>query len=81
MIGSRSELRAAIQAAEMIAGRLEYPAHRISMGERRVIAAILRDLADIGRRAFDPDARHDWGVIPREPRGDDDVPGLFEGAV
>lgn len=81
MIVGRHDLRAAIQAAEMIAGRLEMPNHKLSIGERRVIAATLRDLADIGRRAFDPEARHDWGVIPREPRGDDDVPGLFEGAA
>jgi hypothetical protein len=47
------------------------------MGERRVIAQTLRDLADIGRRAFDPHARTDWAVIPREPRDADDAPGLF----
>lgn len=77
MIESKSELRAAIGAAEQIASRLDYPAHKLSMGERRAIAATLRDLADIARRAFDPEARHDWGVIPREPRPADDVPGLF----
>ena len=81
MIESKTELRTAISAAEMIASRLEYPAHRLTIGERRAIAATLRDLADIARRAFDPEARHDWGVIPREPRASDDVPGLFEGAA
>jgi hypothetical protein len=77
MIESKSDLRAAISAAEMIASRLDYPSHKLTMGERRAIAVTLRDLADIARRAFDPEARHDWGVIPREPRASDDVPGLF----
>lgn len=77
MIQSKTELRVAIHAAEQIAGRLEFPAHKLTMGERRVIAATLRDLADIGRRAFDPDARHDWGILPRPVRETDDVPGLF----
>lgn len=81
MIQSKTELRAAITAAEMIAGRLEMPNHRLTMGERRVIAQTLRDLADIGRRAFDPDARHDWGIIPRPPRETDEAPGLFEEAA
>lgn len=77
MIQSKTELRTAIQAAEMVAARLDMPGHKLTMGERRVIAALLRDLADIGRRAFDPDARHDWGIIPRPTRETDDAPGLF----
>lgn len=81
MIQSKTELRVAIQAAEQIASRLEYPAHKLSMGERRVIAATLRDLADIGRRAFCPDARTDWSIVPREPREHDDTPGLFPEAA
>ena len=81
MIQSKTELRAAIRAAEMIAARLEFPAHKVSMGERRVIAATLRDLADVARRAFDPYARHDWAVTPRETREADDAPGLFGGAA
>jgi hypothetical protein len=81
MIASRTALRAAIQTAEMIASRLDMPGHKLTVGERRVIAALLRDLADIGRRAFDPDARHDWGILPRPPRADDDVPGLFGDAA
>lgn len=81
MIQSKSELRAAISAARMIAGRLEMPNHKLTIGERRAIAGTLRDLADIGARAFDPDARHDWGIIPREPKADDDAPGLFSDAA
>lgn len=80
MIQSKTELRVAIQTAETIAGRVEMPGHRLTIGERRVLAQLLRDLADIGRRAFDPDARHDWAVIPRTPREADEVPGLFEDA-
>lgn len=81
MIQSKTELRTAIQAAEMVASRLDLPAHRLTLGERRVIAALLRDLADIGRRAFCPDARTDWSIVPRDPRPQDDTPGLFEEAA
>ena len=80
-IASKTELRAAIGAAEMIAARLDMPNHRLTIGERRVIAATLRDLADVARRAFDPYARHDWAVTPRETREADDAPGLFGGAA
>ncbi|WP_353268336.1 hypothetical protein [Gemmatimonas sp.] len=81
MIQSKTELRAAIQAAEMIAARLDYPAHRLTIGERRVIAQTLRDLADVARRAFDPYARNDWAAEPKEPTEADDAPGLFGEAV
>lgn len=81
MIQSKAELRAAIQTAEMIAGRIEMPGHKGTLGERRVIAQTLRDLADVARRAFDPHARHDWAAIPREPEDSDDVPELFGGAA
>jgi hypothetical protein len=77
MIQSRTELRRTIQRAEMIASRVDYPSHKLTIGERREIAGVLRDLADVARRAFDPLARHDWGAEPREPRDTDDVPGLF----
>lgn len=81
MIQSKADLRECISRAEQIASRLEYPAHKVSLGERRVIAALLRDLADIGRRAFCPDARTDWAIVPREPREQDDTPGLFPEAA
>ena len=81
MIQSKTELRAAIATAEAIASRVDMPNHKLTIGERRVVAQTLRDLADIGRRAFDPDARSDWGVIPRQPRDEDDTPGLFPEAA
>ena len=80
MIQSKTELRIAIQTAETIASRVDLPAHKLTMGERRVIAQTLRDLAEIGRRAFCPEARTDWAIVPREPRDHDNTPGLFEEA-
>jgi hypothetical protein len=81
-ITTKADLRTAITAAEMIAGRMGYPGHKLTMGERRVVARLMRDLAGIARRAFDPYARHDMSVEPRELREDDTAPMLFdEGAA
>ncbi len=76
MIQSGTELRQAIKDAEFIASRLGLPHHKPTLGERRAIALLLGDLADIGRRVFDPVARRDWSVIPREPREEDEPLGL-----
>lgn len=77
VISDPQTLRARIIDAETMAGRLEYPGLTMNLSERRIVAMLLRDLADIGRRAFDPHARHDWSVIPREPDDESDAPGLF----
>lgn len=77
MIQDPADLRQKIKDAEAIAARLEFRGLNMNLGERRVIALLLRDLADIARRAFDPNARRDWSIIPREPRDEDDVPGLW----
>jgi len=77
MIQDPAHLRQAIKDAEQIAARLEFRGLTMSLGERRVVSQLLRDLADVARRAFDPNARRDWSTIPREPDEDDTVPGLF----
>jgi len=76
-IRSRSALRHAILDAETLAGRLEHAGTRLAVGERRAIAGMLRALADVARRAFDPHARHDWAVEPGPVTADADEPGLF----
>ena len=76
MIQTPADLRHAIKDAEYIASRLKMPGHKLTIGERRAIALLLEGLADIGRRVFDPVARRDWSVIPREPTEDDVSLGL-----
>lgn len=77
MIRSRTALRRAIQDAETVAARVALPGHRLTLGERRVIATLLRQLADVGRRAFDPEAREDWSVVPVEPTAASTAAWLF----
>ena len=77
MIQDPQHLRRAIQDAEAIAARVAFRGHHLSRGERELIATLLRDLAEVARRAFDPHARNDWTARPREPEDGDDVPGLF----
>ena len=77
MIQDPADLRQKIRDAEQIAARLEFRGLTMNMGERRVVSQLLRDLADVARRAVDPNARRDWSVIPREPVDGDDVPGLW----
>jgi hypothetical protein len=81
VITTNVELRAAIQQAEMCAARLAMRGHHLTIGERVVIARLLGDLAQIGRRAFDPTARVDMTVEPREMRDDDTAPSLFGDAA
>jgi hypothetical protein len=76
MIQDPQHLRAAIRDADAISYKLEQPV-KFSAAERRHVAQLLRGLADIARRAFEPNARRDWSVVPREPTEDDDAPGLF----
>lgn len=76
-IRSRTQLRHAIRDAETIAGRIEMPSHRLTLGEKRVIARLLRALAGVGRRAFDPEARDDWSADPVTPTEDSRAPFLF----
>jgi hypothetical protein len=80
-ITTNGELRAAIQQAEMCAGRLTMRGHHLTIGERTVIARLLTDLAQIGRRAFDPTARVDMTAEPRAIRDDDTAPSLFGDAA
>ena len=77
MIQDPADLRQKIRDADVIASRLEFRGMTLNLSERRVVAILLRDLADVARRAFDPNARRDWSLIPREPREEDDVPGLW----
>jgi hypothetical protein len=76
-ITTNADLRTAITSAEHVAARLTMRGHKLTMGERAVIAHLLRDLADVARRAFDPVARHDMSVEPRAVRDDDTAPSLF----
>lgn len=80
-ITTNSELRTAIKQAEMCAARLTMRGHHLTIGERAVIARLLQDLAGVARRAFDPYARHDMSVEPREVREDDTAPMLFDEGV
>jgi hypothetical protein len=80
-ITTNGELRAAITQAEMCASRLTMRGHHLTIGERAVIAHLLKDLAGVARRAFDPAARIDMAAEPREPREDDTAPMLFDGAA
>lgn len=80
-IATNGELRAAISQAEMCAGRLTMRGHHLTIGERAVIARLLKDLAGVARRAFDPTARLDMAAEPREVRDDDTAPMLFDGAA
>ena len=80
-ITTNGELRTAIQQAEMCASRLTMRGHHLTIGERAVIAGLLKDLAGVARRAFDPAARIDMAAEPREPREDDTAPMLFDGAA
>lgn len=80
-ITTNGELRAAITQAEMCASRLTMRGHHLTIGERGVIAHLLKDLAGVARRAFDPAARIDMAAEPREPREDDTAPMLFDGAA
>lgn len=77
MIVGKAELRQAIVDAETLATRIRDEARPLTMAERRTAAFLLQGLAEMARRAFDPHARMDWSVMPREPRDGDDVPGLF----
>ena len=86
MITTRSEARRAIRSAETIAALLVQPGFAtLGRGERRKIAAVLTDLAQLGRRAFDPFARWDAAVEPADLRDVDDAVitdvDLFGGAA
>lgn len=80
MIVGKQALRSAITDAEGLARRLRDDARPLTGPERRTAAYLLAELAELAemaRRAFDPHARHDWSVMPREPRETDDLPGVF----
>ena len=77
MIVGKQALRSAITDAEGLARRLREDARPLTGPERRTAAYLLAELAEMARRAFDPHARHDWSVMPRVPRDDDDIPGVF----
>lgn len=77
MIVGKAELRQAIIDAETLAARMQDDARPLTRAERRTATYLLRELAEMARRSFDPHARSDWGVMPRPPRDTDDMPGVF----
>jgi hypothetical protein len=80
-ITTNGELRVAIQQAEMCAARMTMRGHHLTIGERAVIARLLIDLAQIGRRAFDPTARVALAPEPPAQEADAQAPLLFNGVA
>lgn len=76
MIQTKTELRKAIQRAETHAALLKQPGHTLrNIGEREQIADLLVDLAEICRRAFDPEHVR---ALPDAPSSDAPSRTLFD---
>ncbi len=77
MITTKTELRKAIQRAETHAALLRQPGHTLrNIGEREQIADLLDALAQVCRRAFDPESVR---ALPEHAATPDDrAPTLFE---
>lgn len=68
-IQTNAELLVAIRQAEMCADRLTMRGHHLTIGERAVIARLLKDLAGVARSRFDPEREPE----PDQYLGGDDV--------
>jgi hypothetical protein len=60
MIRTRDELTRAIRRAEDQGGRLAAGASMGGKTEREALGRLLLDLADVARRAYDPESARDW---------------------
>ncbi len=77
MITTKTALRKAIQHAETHAALLRQPGHTLrNIGEREQIADLLNALAQVCRRAFDPESVR---ALPEHATAHDSPPpSLFE---
>jgi hypothetical protein len=64
-IRTRSELERAIRDGEMIGARLMAGAQFGSKAERELVGRLLYQLAEVARRAFDPQAAADFDRADR----------------
>jgi hypothetical protein len=60
MIRTRTDLKRAIQRAELQGARLLAGHNTGSATERKELGQLLLDLADVARRAYDPNSARDW---------------------
>lgn len=77
MITTKTELRAAIHRAETHAALLRRPGHTLrNLGEREHLADLLQDLAQVCRRAFDPESIQ--ALPEHRDTTESPAPSLFE---